>query len=286
MDLTSIPAIWLYTFAGLTGLIMGSFFNVVIIRLPRMISIQWRRECASATNQSVSAEETYNLAIPSSHCPSCKSPVRAWDNIPVLSYLLLRGRCRHCHVSISFRYPLLELISAFIPLLCLAYFGPTLLALAYTLMLWLLLILSMIDLEHMLLPDSLNYILLWSGLVLSISVLPVSPVDAIIGATAGYLFLWSIYWLFKLVTGKEGLGYGDFKLLAALGAWLGWQSLPLIILLSSVSGAFIGILWMLIDSSRRGKPMPFGPYLAAGGVITLFLGDRLWGAYMQWAGIL
>lgn len=285
MDLTSLPPVWLYSLAGITGLILGSFFNVVIVRLPRMISRQWRQECAAVNGQTIAQEAPYNLAVPASHCPQCKAPVRAWDNIPVLSYLLLRGRCRHCKTSISARYPLLEIISALVPVLCLWYFGPTATALAYTLMLWLILILSMIDIDHMLLPDSLNYLLLWTGLIASIAILPITPADAVIGAVSGYLFLWSIYWLFKLLTGKEGLGYGDFKLLAALGAWLGWQSLPLIILLASLSGALIGGLWMLIDRNRRGKPMPFGPYLALGGVITVFFGDALWQAYLQWAGL-
>lgn len=286
MDLTSLPPVWLYSLAGITGLILGSFFNVVIVRLPRMISRQWRAECAEVNGQPVPQEPAYNLAVPASHCPTCKAQVRAWDNIPVLSYLLLRGRCRHCKTSISARYPLLEIISALVPVLCLWYFGPTATALAYTLMLWLILILSMIDIDHMLLPDSLNYLLLWTGLIASIAILPITPADAVIGAASGYLFLWSIYWLFKLLTGKEGLGYGDFKLLAALGAWLSWQSLPLIILLASLSGALIGGLWMLIDRNRRGKPMPFGPYLALGGVITVFFGDALWQAYLQWAGLL
>lgn len=284
MDLTLIPEAWLYVLAATVGLMLGSFFNVVVVRLPKMMELAWQRECAEATGKPIANSPSFNLAVPASHCPKCNEAVRAWDNIPVLSYLLLRGRCRHCQTSIHWRYPILELMSAAIPVLCLLLFGFSAAALAYTLLLWFLLILSSIDLDHMLLPDQLTLPLLWLGLLGSISVLPVTPVDAIIGAAIGYVFLWSLFWVFKLLTGKEGLGYGDFKLLAALGAWLGWQMLPLIILLGSLSGAVIGIGLILTKRQQQGSAIPFGPFLALGGVIALFAGDSLYQWYWQWAG--
>lgn len=284
IDLSLVPEAWLYALAVIVGLILGSFFNVVVVRLPKMMELAWQRECAEANGKPIASQAPFNLAVPASHCPKCSKAVRAWDNIPLLSYLLLRGRCRHCKTSIHWRYPALELISAVVPVICLLLFGFTAVALAYTLLLWFLLILSSIDLDHMLLPDQLTLPLLWLGLLGAISVLPVSPIDAIIGAVAGYLFLWSLFWVFKLLTGKEGLGYGDFKLLAALGAWLGWQMLPLIILLSSLSGAIIGVGLMVIKRQQQGAAIPFGPFLALGGVIALFAGDNLYQWYWQWAG--
>ncbi|MCC5878626.1 MAG: prepilin peptidase [Idiomarina sp.] len=263
---------------------LGSFFNVVVVRLPKMMELAWQRDCAEASGKPMATQPAFNLAVPASHCPTCHAPVRAWDNIPLLSFLVLRGRCRHCHTPIHWRYPVLELVSALIPVACLLAFGLNAEALGYTLLLWFLLVLSSIDLDHMLLPDQLTLPLLWLGLLGAISILPVSPTDAIIGAVAGYLFLWSLYWVFKLLTGKDGLGYGDFKLLAALGAWLGWQMLPLIILLGSLSGAVIGIAMMVIKRQQQGAPIPFGPFLALGGVIALFAGDLLYQWYWQWAG--
>lgn len=286
IDLSLIPVAWLYGFAAVFGLICGSFFNVVIGRLPKMMELAWQRECAHSQGAQVSASPAYNLAVPASHCPHCNTPVSMRDNIPLLSFLLLKGKCRHCQVPISLRYPLIELASAVLIVGVFAAFGFTLTALAYTLLLWILLILSAIDIDHMLLPDQLTLPLLWLGLLGAVTVLPVSPTAAIIGAVAGYLFLWSLYWLFKLLTGKEGLGYGDFKLLAALGAWLGWQLLPLIILLASATGAVIGIGMMVLGKKGQGSPIPFGPFLALGGVLALFIGEQLYQWYWQWAGIL
>lgn len=286
LNLTYIPAGWLYAFAAVFGLLCGSFFNVVIGRLPIMMERAWQRECAHNQGQTPPAQPAFNLAVPASHCPKCKAPVGPLDNIPVLSYLFLGAKCRHCKTPISARYPLIEILSAVIIVACLATFGFTGEALAYTLLIWFLLILSSIDLDHMLLPDQLTLPLLWLGLLGAITVLPVGPTDAIIGAVAGYLFLWSLFWVFKLLTGKEGLGYGDFKLLAALGAWLGWQLLPLIILLASFAGAIVGISMMLIGKKAQGSPMPFGPFLAAGGVLALFWGEAIYQWYWQWAGIL
>lgn len=268
-------------FAALLGLLLGSFFNVVIVRLPRMMELQWQLDCGQPKPPQ---GKPYNLAWPGSHCPACKTPIKAYDNIPLLSYLFLRGRCRHCQARIHWQYPAVELISALVPVLCILQFGPTPLAAAYSLLLWGLLILSAIDLRHLLLPDQLSYPLLWFGLLASVSVLPVEPVDAIYGAAAGYLSLWLVYWVFKLLTGKEGLGYGDFKLLAVLGAWFGWAMLPLIILSASFAGALIGIVLLAVQRHQRGSPLPFAPFLAMGAVIALIFGDAIYGWYWQWAG--
>lgn len=286
IELSLVPAAWLYGFAALFGLMCGSFFNVVIGRLPKMMELAWQRDCAQSQGAELPPAAAYNLAVPASHCPRCNTSVAKRDNIPLLSYLLLKGKCRHCQAPISLRYPLIELASAVLIVVALAVFGFTVTALAYTLLLWVLLILSAIDIDHMLLPDQLTLPLLWAGLLGAVTVLPISASAAIIGAVAGYLFLWSLYWLFKLLTGKEGLGYGDFKLLAALGAWLGWQLLPLIILLASVTGAVIGISMMVVGKKGQSSPIPFGPFLALGGVLALFFGEQLYQWYWQWAGVL
>ena len=286
IELSLIPAAWLYGFAAVFGLMCGSFFNVVIGRLPRMMELAWQRDCALSQGEQVPAAPAFNLAVPASHCPHCDTPVGMLDNIPLLSFVLLGGKCRHCQSPISIRYPLIELASALLIVIALAVFGFTATGLSYTLLLWMLLILSAIDIDHMLLPDQLTLPLLWLGLLGAVTTLPISPASAIIGATVGYLFLWSLYWVFKLLTGKEGLGYGDFKLLAALGAWLGWQLLPLIILLASVAGAVIGISMMVFGNKGQGTPIPFGPFLALGGVLALCFGDQLYQWYWQWAGVL
>jgi leader peptidase (prepilin peptidase)/N-methyltransferase len=281
-ELQSLPAGWIYTLAAIFGLMLGSFFNVVITRLPRIMELRWQRDCAEGSGQALPEQAPFNLAVPASHCPKCQAPVAAYDNIPLLSWLLLRGRCRHCKTRISPLYPVVELLAAIVPVVCLWTFGVNAEALAYTLLLWVLLILTIIDLQHMLLPDQLTLPLLWAGLLGSLWWLPVSPQDAIIGAVSGYLFLWALYWVFKLLTGKEGMGYGDFKLLAALGAWLGWQMLPMIILLGSASGAILGGAVLMVRR-QQGVPIPFGPFLVAGGLIALFAGDAIYEAYWQWA---
>lgn len=282
-ELQSMPPAWIYTFAAILGLLLGSFFNVVIARLPRMMELRWQRECAQARDEVIPEQPAFNLAVPASHCPKCRAPVAGYDNIPLLSWLLLRGRCRHCKVRISALYPLVELTAAIIPVVCLWVFGINSEAVAYTVLLWTLLILTVIDLQHMLLPDQLTLPLLWVGLLGALWWLPVTPQDAIIGAVAGYLFLWALYWLFRLLTGKEGMGYGDFKLLAALGAWLGWQMLPIVILLGSASGALIGGALILLQRHKQGVPLPFGPFLVAGALIALFAGESIYQAYWQWA---
>lgn len=270
---------------------LGSFFNVVIYRLPLMMESVWRRECeflleADTSEAADSTKSSFNIAIPNSHCPSCKTPIKPWQNIPVISYLLLKGRCSSCNKGIGIRYPLVELSTALLGVSCLALFGLGAFGFATAAFCWVLLILTAIDIDHQLLPDQLTLPLLWAGLLLSatgISALPLH--DAVIGAAAGYLSLWSVYWLFKLVTGKEGMGYGDFKLLAALGAWMGWQQLPVIIILSSLVGAILGSLYMVINKSSRGQTIPFGPYLAGAGLITLFWGELIVDNYLQFAGL-
>ena len=263
------------------GLMVGSFLNVVIYRLPLMMESRWRRDCCELLE--VAQEKTeapLNLATPNSHCPHCKAAIKPWQNIPVVSYLLLGGKCDNCGTSISVRYPVIELVTGLMTLALGFYFEASAALLGVMLLTWALIALTMIDVDHQLLPDDITLPLMWLGLLFNVGNTYVSLQDAVICAMAGYLILWSIYWLFKLLTGKEGMGYGDFKLLAALGAWLGWQALPVIILLSSLVGAICGIALMVIK--RRGKeiPIPFGPYLAMAGWIALLWGDSIMAAYL------
>jgi len=270
----------------LLGLTVGSFLNVVIYRLPLMMEAHWRRDCCELLEIEQEKQGTVlGLATPNSHCPSCKAPIKPWHNIPVLSYLLLGGRCANCGVAISPRYPVIEAVTGVMTLTLAWYFPLSPALLGAVLLTWALIALTMIDVDHQLLPDSITLPLLWLGLLFNTAGTFTPLQDAVFGAAAGYLLLWSIYWLFKLLTGKEGMGYGDFKLLAALGAWLGWQMLPLIVLLSSLVGALCGVALMFIK--RRGKdiPIPFGPYLAAAGWIALLWGDTLVARYLGAAGL-
>ncbi|MCX8145458.1 MAG: A24 family peptidase [Azovibrio sp.] len=257
------------------GLLIGSFLNVVIHRLPRMMEQEWQAQCAELRGEPAPSTAALSLARPRSHCPQCGHPISALENIPLLSYLLLGGRCKACKARIPLRYPLVELTAALLAAGAAWHFGPGWQAIGATLLLWTLLTLAIIDLDTQLLPDSLTLPLLWLGLLFNLGGHFVPLPSAVVGAMAGYLALWSVYWLFKLATGKEGMGYGDFKLLAALGAWLGWTMLPTIVLLSSVVGASVGIALMLGAGHARNRPIPFGPYLAAAGAIALFWGDRL-----------
>lgn len=266
-------------FVGLIGLMVGSFLNVVIHRLPQMMERGWRAECAELRGDEPQITATFNLLRPGSHCPQCQSPIRAWENIPVLSYLILRGHCGHCSARISPRYPIVELVTALLSVTVIAHFGPTLAGLGGLCLLWSLIALTGIDFDKQLLPDSITLPLLWLGLLLNLNSTYVNLHTAVIGAALGYLTLWSVYWAFKLITGKEGMGYGDFKLLAALGAWLGFQMLPLIILLSSAVGAVVGISLMVFCRRGRDIPIPFGPYLAAAGAITLIWGQPITATY-------
>jgi leader peptidase (prepilin peptidase)/N-methyltransferase len=278
---------WLLPLVLLTlGLVVGSFLNVVIYRLPVMMEAQWRRDCCELLElEQEPAGERLSLAIPNSHCPHCGYRIRPWQNIPVLSYLLLRGRCANCDAPISLRYPAVELATGLLTLALGSHFGPGLALLGAMLLTWSLIALTMIDVDHKLLPDDITLPLLWLGLLFNLGGAYVPLRDAVVGAMAGYLILWSVYWLFRLLTGKEGMGFGDFKLLAALGAWLGWEALPLIILLSSLVGAVCGIALMILQRRGRDIPIPFGPYLALAGWITLLWGDQLTGQYLQLTGL-
>lgn len=266
--------------AALLGLMVGSFLNVVIHRLPKMMEREWQAQCAELRNETPAPSAPYNLVIPRSACPHCGHPIGALENIPVVSYLLLNGRCHQCKAPISPRYPVVEMLTGLISAYAAWRFGFSLATLAVLVFCWMLIALTFIDLDTQLLPDSLTQPLIWVGLLVNLGGGLAPLPAALIGAVAGYLSLWSVYWLFKLATGKEGMGYGDFKLLAAIGAWLGWQMLPLTILLSSLVGAVVGIALMLFARHGRDVPIPFGPYLAGGGLIALFWGQELTRAYL------
>jgi leader peptidase (prepilin peptidase)/N-methyltransferase len=260
----------------LAGLCIGSFLNVVIHRLPKMMERDWREQCAElAGTPAPAAAGPYNLVVPRSACPACGHRITALQNVPLLSWLALRGKCAACGARISARYPVVELAAGLIGAYAAWRYGPTLQALGAMAFGWSLLALAAIDLDTQLLPDDITLPLLWSGLLLNVwgTFVPLST--AVLGAVAGYLALWLVYWGFKLATGKEGMGFGDFKLLAAIGAWLGWQKLPLVILLSSVVGAAVGIALIVLARHGREKPIPFGPYLAAAGLIALFWGELI-----------
>ncbi|MFM5255521.1 prepilin peptidase [Aeromonas hydrophila] len=272
----SLP--WLYfSLVFLFSLMIGSFLNVVIHRLPIMLEREWQAEYLGYFNPETQPqqEDRYNLMVPRSACPHCGHAITAMENIPLLSWLWLKGRCRECQAPISVRYPLVELLTALLSLVVAATFAPGWGLLAALLLTWVLVALTFIDLDKMLLPDQLTLPLLWGGLLFNLTGGFAPLADAVIGAMAGYLVLWSLYWAFKLLTGKEGMGYGDFKLLAALGAWLGWQALPIVLLLSSLVGAFIGIGLILLRNHHQNKPIPFGPYLAIAGWIALLWGDTI-----------
>jgi leader peptidase (prepilin peptidase)/N-methyltransferase len=293
--LASHPA-WLFGLLGILGLMVGSFLNVVILRLPRILEQRWDSECraflagrdeSAAADESTAVKEEdapLSLSFPPSHCPQCRHPIRPWHNVPVVGWLWLRGRCPDCTARISPRYPIIEAFTA-IASVCLGLrFGVSAELLGALLLTWALIALAVIDFDTQLLPDDITLPLLWGGLLFHLltGLLPLA--DVLIGAMAGYLLLWSLYWAFKLLTGKEGMGYGDFKLLAALGAWLGWQSLPLIILLSSLLGAVVGIALMLLTRRGRDVPIPYGPWLAAAGWIALLWGDALTALWLGGTG--
>jgi len=272
---------WLFTATSLVlGLIVGSFLNVVIHRLPKMMEREWRLQCAELDGRECAVTERYNLVLPPSSCPHCGHRIGALENVPLLSYLWLRGRCAACRRPIGVRYPVVEAVTGLISAWAAWHFGFGWTAGAALVLCWALIALTFIDFDTQLLPDDITLPLLWLGLLVNMGGLFTDLRSAVIGAMAGYLALWSVYWLFKLVTGKEGMGYGDFKLLAALGAWLGWQLLPAIILLASVVGAVVGIALILFARHGRSVPIPFGPYLAGGGVVALFWGQALTQAYL------
>jgi leader peptidase (prepilin peptidase)/N-methyltransferase len=279
--------------AFVVGLMIGSFLNVVIYRLPVMLEHEWKQQCSEIMNLDPVAETArFNLLTPASRCPSCGYRITIAQNIPILSYLLLHGKCAACSARISPRYPVVELLTGIVSFLVVWRFGFTLEALAALFLSWTLIALSGIDLDHKLLPDSLTLLLLWTGLLISLTsklvsaeTLFINPVDSIAGAVIGYLALWSVYQLFLLITGKEGMGYGDFKLLAALGAWLGYQQLPLIIFFSALVGALAGIIMIVTLGRDRQIPIPYGPYLAAAGWVALMWGSDISAYYFHIAGL-
>jgi leader peptidase (prepilin peptidase)/N-methyltransferase len=283
---TVVPTGLLYFSLLCLGLVVGSFLNVVIYRLPLMMERRWRQDCCELLEVEQEKQEApLNLATPNSHCPNCKAAIKPWHNIPVLSYVLLRGKCASCAILIAPRYPMLEFVTGLMTMALACYFGPSLALLGAALLTWSLIALTMIDVDHKLLPDDITLPLLWLGLLFNLNGTYVNLADAVIGAMAGYLILWSIYQVFKLLTGREGMGYGDFKLLAALGAWLGWQMLPEIILLSSLVGAICGVALMLVKRRGREIPIPFGPYLAVAGWLALLWGDGTYGSLFARFGI-
>jgi leader peptidase (prepilin peptidase)/N-methyltransferase len=291
-------------FAGsvfMLGLLVGSFLNVVIYRLPVMLDREWRAqaaEFASATATTVVSEApvsvpaSFNLVVPRSACPRCKAPITAWQNIPVISWLALRGRCAACKSPISARYPIVELTTGMLSAWAAWHFGFGAAAACAVVLTWALIALSGIDLDHQLLPDNITLPMLWAGLLAAVAIgpiegsaIPVSPHEAVIGAAAGYSSLWLVFHAFRLITGKEGMGYGDFKLFAAFGAWMGWKVLPLVILLSAGTGAVLGIGMIVLRGRDRAAPIPFGPYLAAAGWIAMLYGHELIDGYLRISGL-
>lgn len=266
------------------GLLIGSFLNVVIYRLPLMMQREWRMQAREVLElPEEPKQDTFNLVLPNSSCPHCGHQIKPWENIPIISYLFLRGKCSNCKSPISLRYPLIELACGLLSGFVAYHFGFGWQAAGMLVLTWGLLAMSMIDCDHQLLPDSLVLPLLWIGLIANYFGLITSLEAALWGAIAGYLSLWSVYWLFKLATGKEGMGYGDFKLLAMLGAWGGWQVLPLTILLSSLVGAVLGLILLRVRNQETSTPIPFGPYLAIAGWIALLWGDQITATYLQFA---
>jgi leader peptidase (prepilin peptidase) / N-methyltransferase len=296
-DILGLYAAYPAWFAGsvfVIGLMVGSFLNVVVYRLPIMMEREWREQSAAfdpaATDTAPSAP--FNLSTPRSACPACKAPIKPVHNIPVVSWLALRGRCAACRAPISARYPAVELLTGLLSAWTAWHFGFGATACCAVAVTWALIALTGIDIDHQLLPDSITLPLLWAGLLAAIAfgpspgaALPVAPKDAIIGAAAGYLSLWTVFHAFRLLTGKEGMGYGDFKLFAALGAWMGWKILPLIILLAAAAGACVGLLMIVGRGRDRAAPMPFGPYLAAAGWLAMLYGPGLVDGYLHLSGL-
>ncbi|MBS0290578.1 MAG: prepilin peptidase [Proteobacteria bacterium] len=277
---------------GVLGLIVGSFLNVVILRLPKMLHRQWTTQCYEFMHDKLTSLPTpeplppLTLLTPRSHCPHCQHQIKFWQNIPVFSFIFLRGKCIACHHPISWRYPLIEIVTMLSSVICAYYFGFSWQTAAALILTWTLITLSAIDYDHQLLPDDITLPALWLGLIFNLRSLFTHINDAVLGTIIGYLFLWSLYWLFKIITHKEGMGYGDFKLLAMLGAWLGWQALPGIVLFSSVVGAIIGIMLILLKRHQRTAALPFGPFIALGGWIMLIWGNKINTLYLNFAGYL
>jgi len=276
---------FLMTAVTALGLIVGSFLNVVIYRLPKMMEQAWRRECCEFLDQDAPNDPPLSLSAPNSSCRDCGAAIKPWHNIPVISFLLLGGQCAACGTGISWRYPTVELATGLLSLAAAMTFGLSWELAGALAICWCLVALTGIDIDTQLLPDSITLPLLWAGIAFNVFGVFTDLQSAVVGAMLGYVVLWSVFWLFKLVTGKDGMGYGDFKLLAALGAWFGWQSLPLIIILSSFVGAAIGIILVVAKRQGRDIPMPFGPYLAGAGLLWLFFGDWLNAYYLTTVGL-
>ncbi|WP_122570869.1 prepilin peptidase [Pseudomonas viridiflava] len=285
LDFLASSTLAFVIFIGVLGLLIGSFLNVVVYRLPKMMENDWKAQSREMLGLPAEPEQpTFNLILPHSCCPHCAHQIRPWENLPVVSYLMLGGKCSQCKAPISKRYPLVELVCAVLSAYVAWHFGFGWQTAAMLVLSWGLLAMSLIDADTQLLPDSLVLPLMWLGLIVNAFGLFTSLNDALWGAVAGYLSLWSVFWLFKLITGKEGMGYGDFKLLAMLGAWGGWQILPLTILLSSLVGAILGVIMMRLRNVESGTPIPFGPYLAIAGWIALLWGGQITDSYLQFAG--
>ncbi|MEO1879448.1 MAG: A24 family peptidase [Methylococcales bacterium] len=284
--LQSSPLI-LTSLAFIIGLLMGSFLNVVIYRLPVMMEQEWKKECTEYLDLEKAPETNapFNLIVPASQCSNCHTAIKPYQNIPLISYLLLAGKCAACHNYISLRYPAIESLTAITSAIVAWHFGYNADMFFALLLTWSLIALSFIDIDHQLLPDAINLPVLWLGLFLSIFSIYTDTSSSIIGAIAGYLSLWSVYHLFKLVTGKEGMGYGDFKLLALFGAWLGWQYLPIIILLSTLVAAVIGLTLVIFTQKDHNTPIPFGPYIATSGWLTLIWGEQINALYLSTIGM-
>ena len=265
---------------GVLGLLVGSFLNVVIHRLPKIMQRDWAAQCAAMSGDAAPPASPYNLMVPRSACPGCGHRIGALENIPVLSYAWLRGKCAGCGAPIGVRYPLVEALTGLLSAFAAWHFGYGWAAAGALLLIWALIALTFVDFDTQLLPDDITLPLLWLGLLFNLGAVYVPLHEAVTGAVIGYMVLWSVYWLFKLITGKEGMGYGDFKLLAAVGAWLGWKMLPLVILLSSFIGAVVGIALIVLARHGRSVPIPFGPYLAGGGLVALFWGPPIVQAYL------
>lgn len=277
-DLMAINPYLFYGFVGILGLMIGSFLNVVIVRVPLMMEMRWRQAC-----DQIASDEHFNLSTPRSCCVSCKHPLTIFQNIPVLSFIWLRGRCGFCNAKISARYPIVEILTAVLTCFVVFQFGIALKTVFILLFVWMQIALSFIDWDKQILPDGMTLSLLWLGLLANAFSIFTDPSSAILGAMLGYLSLWSVYWIFKLLTHKEGMGYGDFKLLAALGAWFGWQSLPMIILFSSLLGAIVGMTFIIFKKQDKNIPIPFGPFLAIAGLVTAFWGGEIIDFYFKFA---
>lgn len=284
-----------FSLVALLGLLIGSFLNVVILRLPVMLQKDWFTQCQQFLSENYQIEvpavekafpKTYNLITPRSHCSSCQTPIRMIDNIPIISFLLLRGKCHHCHHAISWRYPLVEFLTAVLTTVTAYHFGFSFALLGALIFTWALIVLTLIDLDKQILPDNITLPLLWLGLLFNIQNYYCPLSEAILGATIGYLSLWALYWVFKFLTGKEGMGYGDFKLLATIGAWVGFKLLLPVILISSFLGALIGLSLIALRKHKREAPIPFGPFLALGGWVTFLWGEQLLSFYFRISGFI